>query len=278
MSLGVIKCARCRKEFLKDQRYIRENIKLSHNFFCSFTCQYSFKNKKIELLCENPRCGRKIKRKPKDISPHNYCSRSCAISINNTKFPKRRIVQRNCPTCGRYFVGYTKNCSVECRNKAAQIREDIIINDIKRFYEITGRIPLKREFLHGHSARKRFGTWNQAIEAAGFKPNPVMFAKKQVAKDGHICDSIAEKIIDDYLFEKGILHERNIPYPGGKYTTDFKIGDKYVEYFGLAGEHIEYDEIKKLKLKIAKKYKFKLIEIYPKDLYAKRGLERILGV
>lgn len=57
----------------------------------------------------------------------------------------------------------------------------------------------------------------------------------------HFCDSIAEKLIDDYLFEKDINHTRNIPYPEGTYTADFKIGTKLIDFFGLAGEHKRYD-------------------------------------
>ncbi len=38
-----------------------------------------------------------------------------------------------------------------------------------------------------------------------------MFAHYQIAEDGHKCDSMAEKIIDDYLLQNNIKHERNIP-------------------------------------------------------------------
>lgn len=126
-----------------------------------------------------------------------------------------------------------------------------------------------------HVARKLYGTWNNAIKAAGFEPNPVMFANRQVAKDGHECDSLAEKMIDDYLFDMGIQHERNCPYPEGDYTADFKIQNKFVEYFGLAGELTKYDELVAIKKSIAAKHKMNLLEIYPKILYRKNGLEDI---
>jgi hypothetical protein len=48
--------------------------------------------------------------------------------------------------------------------------------------------------------QQRFGSWNNAIRLAGFEPNSVIFSKKFLAKDGHVCDSYAEKIIDDWLF------------------------------------------------------------------------------
>lgn len=141
---------------------------------------------------------------------------------------------------------------------------------------INGRIPVKEEMQRLYvRARERFGTWNKAVESAGFKPNPILFAKRQIANDGHVCDSLAEKIIDDYLFEKGISHERNIPYPEGDYTADFKIGEKYIEYFGLSGEHKRYDELKLIKQKIARRQGLEWIEVYPKDIYPDNRLSEI---
>lgn len=141
-----------------------------------------------------------------------------------------------------------------------------------------GAFQLKREMYSIYKATRRyFGTWNNAIIAAGFEPNPVLFAKHHIANDGHICDSLAEKIIDDYLSERKIKHERSIPYPEGSYTADFKIGKKIVEYFGLAGEHKRYDELKEIKQRMVKRYKLKLIEIYPKDLFPVHNLENLLG-
>ena len=34
------------------------------------------------------------------------------------------------------------------------------------------------------SKKKIFSTWNKAVIAAGFKPNPVKFANKYIAEDG----------------------------------------------------------------------------------------------
>lgn len=276
MPFSFVTCSYCKKVYLKDKRYINENIKLGNNFYCSFRCQYSFKNKKKEFICENLSCNKKFKRQPSDISLHNYCSRSCSVAINNVKFPKKIAMIRKCVYCDKVLLVYRKYCSIECKSNALTISREKVIEGIKKFYQEHKRIPLKQEMWGIHKpARKYFGTWNKAIETAGFSPNPVMFAKRQIAKDGHVCDSLAEKIIDDYLYEQGISHERNIPYPEGEYTADFKIGNKLIEYFGLAGEHIRYDELRIIKKKILEKYKIYLVEIYPKDLYSKGGLERI---
>ena len=148
---------------------------------------------------------------------------------------------------------------------------------IQNFYAENGRIPLKKELPHYRSIRGNFGTWNNAIRAAGLEPNPVMFAKKYVAKDGHKCDSLAEMIIDNWLFSRSIPHERSYPYPGDLgLTVDFLIKGFWVEFFGLSGQHKRYDELKELKFSVAKEYKLKLIEIYPEDLFPESKLEELL--
>ena len=141
------------------------------------------------------------------------------------------------------------------------------------------RIPLKREaYAYYKVARKYFGTWNNAVKAAGFEPNPVMFAKKYIAKDGDKCDSLAEKIIDDYLFRRKIKHIRNFPYPGNKgFTVDFKIGNNWVEFFGLSGQLKRYDCLKNRKLKLTRKLGINLIKIYPRDLFPVGKLSRKLN-
>lgn len=278
MASSFVNCSYCSKDFLKDNRHINENLKLGNNRYCSTKCQYSFKDKKTELICENLNCDKKFRRKPKDISPHNFCSRSCAVSINNVKFPKKVAAIRKCHFCGKKLSSYRKYCSVECKSNALTISEKDIIVRIKGYYRKHGRIPVKREMWGIYKpARKYFGSWNNAVEAAGFDSNPVMFAKHQIANDGHVCDSLAEKLIDDYLYSKNIQHQRCVPYPESECTADFKIGDTLVEYFGLAGEHKRYDELRKIKQEIIKRYRLNLIEIYPKDLYPQNKLEGILG-
>lgn len=279
MPFNFVTCSYCGKAFLKDSRYINENKKLGHKSYCSLKCQYAFKNQKIELTCENSTCNNKFKRKPKDISPHNFCSRSCSITINNKKYPKIVAKTRRCISCNILLSVYRKYCSIECKSNALTLSQEKVTGHIGQFYKKFGRIPFKREMWGIYKpARKYYGTWNNAITAAGFEPNPVMFAKHHIAKDGHKCDSLAEKIIDDYLFRHKIQHERCISYPESECTADFKIGNKWVEYFGLAGEHKRYDQLRKIKQRIARKYSLNLVEVYPKDLYKNNKLNQLLDI
>ena len=144
-----------------------------------------------------------------------------------------------------------------------------LLDKIRKFYFKNRRIPLKREFNMYREYQQRFGSWNNAIRLADFEPNSVIFSKKFLAKDSHLCDSYAEKIIDDWLFKHKIKHERSFPYPNQKMTADFAIGNVRIEYFGLRGLNKIYDQIIQIKRDICKKEKLKLIEIYPLDLFSK---------
>ncbi|MGI8419168.1 MAG: homing endonuclease associated repeat-containing protein [Candidatus Levyibacteriota bacterium] len=176
------------------------------------------------------------------------------------------------------FIKRKKYCSDICKFKGESISKEAIIQDIKLYYFNNSRIPFKREFNHTNAARKRFGSWNRAIIAAGFIPNPVMFANEYKAKDGHICDSLSEKIIDDWLARKELTHIRNVPYPGNaKLTADFVIANYWIEFFGLQGQHKRYDELVKEKLALAKQYKLKFIEIYPHHLFPQNKLEEVFA-
>ena len=126
-------------------------------------------------------------------------------------------------------------------------------------------------------ARNSFGTWNKAIAAAGYKPNPIMFANRYTAKDGHVCDSMAEMIIDDWLNSRGISHQRSIPYPEfNKMTCDFVVNKTFIEFFGLEGEVRDYDRLMKLKRKLSKKHELNLVEIKPNHLFPKNKLDDVL--
>lgn len=144
-----------------------------------------------------------------------------------------------------------------------------LLKEIKDFYQVNGRIPLKHEFNSRSAFRKYFGTWNNAIRAAGFTPNPVLFAERVVANDKHICDSVSEKVIDDWLSTNNIPHQRHAHYPKSKMTADFYLPqfDTYIEFFGLQGGSRKYDRSYKRKLELIQKYKLKVIALYSDDIY-----------
>ncbi len=145
------------------------------------------------------------------------------------------------------------------------------------------RTPAKREMLDIASAAvNTFKTWNGAIKAAGLVTNRShdhrMYKRVMTtARDGHSCDSISEAIIDNWLTEHKIAHQRDVKYPDTNHKADWVIGKRiFVEYFGLANDSPRYDREIRKKRAICKKVGIKLIAIYPKDLYPQVRLEKKL--
>ncbi|MGC4096119.1 MAG: hypothetical protein QM706_03295 [Nitrospira sp.] len=106
------------------------------------------------------------------------------------------------------------------------------------------------------------------------------YPPKIKTKDGHLVRSKSEKIIDDFLFDKGIVHayEKKLPVQENIYS-DFYIPigknqplDIYIEFWGLENNQ-KYLERKNFKIGIYNKHKFNLIELVEKDI---EDLEEVL--
>ena len=103
-------CSGCGQSFLATSQNPKKK-------FCSLKCS-SPKAPRVQTLCLNPNCGEKFESREKER--RKYCSRSCAASTNNVKFPKKissRSRTRVCPECGNGKSPDAQWCSV-CYVKA----------------------------------------------------------------------------------------------------------------------------------------------------------------
>lgn len=273
-------CDECGKKFYRDSRRVGESKKFNWKTFCSREYLAKNRRKYVTLICSRSGCGKTFLRTPSQMKgiKLSYCSTRCAAICNNTK--KVRTCQN--PNCGKQFTGTNrKYCSYACiPTKETQYTKEKIVKVIKGFYKSNSRLPVKREMAYLYrEARNHFGTWNKAVIVAGFIPNPVLFANKHVAKDGHICDSVAEMIVDNWLTSNKIIHKQHVYYPNQKrFKTDFLVKDKYwIEFFGLSGEHQKYDKLRDEKLQMIKSGNLDLIQIFPIDLFPKNTLANKLG-
>jgi|SRR3989344_405432 len=278
-------CNFCGKSFFQSRRHFNENSKLGHNFYCSKSCLYKKQDLSKELKCGNPNCEKRFFRSPHEISPVNYCSSSCAAIVNNQKYPK--WPKRYCVECGQEFKNRdSKYCSSKCgyaqrKKRDSRYTEREIISLIQNYHHNTKRVPARREVTEiAGCATHMFGSWNNAIKAAGLEPNRShdsrMYQRSATkAEDGHECDSISEALIDNWLTKMGILHTRDFSYPNTNHKADWAIKDGkiFVEYFGLSKDSPRYDRTIRKKKAICRKHGIKLIEIYPKDIYPKNKLE-----
>ena len=274
-------CKNCKKPIYRNIGRFNENLKFGWHFYCSRRCEYRYKTRRRKLICEN--CGKSFERELSQISSHNYCSQSCAAIMNNKKYPKTRrtiMLMLTCINCGEKYRKSKKNikyCSIACRRKAEQRTPEELIKIIKETAKKLKRVPARRELEKiVKPCIKIFGSWNNAVLAAGFIPNRShdnRMYKRASAKalDGHLCDSVSELLIDNWFIKNKIKHERNISYPDTNHRADWAIfieGHRiFIEYFGLANDSPRYDRAIKVKEILCKKQNISLMAIYPQDLY-----------
>lgn len=123
--------------------------------------------------------------------------------------------------------------------------------------------------------KKKFGSWFKALVDSNVLPNGLMESGRGfrcVAKSGNECNSLDEMFVDNWLFENQIISIKEPLYPkhpiynkSGRRRADWKVGDYFIEYFGLKGEEA-YDKKTKEKLLLANTLNLKLISIFPSDL------------
>jgi len=291
LPIAKIRCHFCRKQFLTKRAYFIFNQKIGYNSFCSKKCHYKSKMQGKILSCENPRCGKGFYRGPNSISPFNYCSTSCAATINNRRYPK--WPKRYCVICKKEFKNRSsKYCSSKCgwsafkKYRLPKYTPQEIQKLIKQFAKKLGRSPARRELGNtSHAAIRYFGSWNKAVEAVGLEPHRShdhrMYRRmKTKARDGHVCDSISEAVIDNWLAKHNISHTRNAKYPTTNHRADWAVknGKIFIEYFGLAKGSPRYDREIGIKKNLCRKNNIKLVEIYPPDLYPIASLNTKLAL
>lgn len=131
--------------------------------------------------------------------------------------------------------------------------------------------------------KRKFGSWFKALAETGTLPDgtqPTARGIRCLAKDGHVCHSLDEQQIDDWLSRQAIPHEREPAYPPhpelnpkGRRRADWRVGNTVIEYFGLIGD-AAYEKKMEEKILLAGNLRMDLIAVYPADL---AHLERKLG-
>lgn len=126
--------------------------------------------------------------------------------------------------------------------------------------------------------QRLFGSWLNALVNAGLVPEGgrrTVLGTQCLARDGHVCRSLAEKTVDDLLFSLRIPHEREAKYPESNLRADFVAHGVFIEYLGLTGDN-SYDARTRLKQELCKKHAIRLILVHPRDLGSSKKLEEKL--
>lgn len=176
-------------------------------------------------------------------------------------------------------------------------RKDNFISGIKTFSEFFGLIPkvgttkrrlitqLRKSGVSGEdldlalmassllpwheTAKEMFGSWAHLLEAAELleQRQRGRGGHQSIGSDGHLCLSMGERAICEYLTRKGINHSKEPLYPidknfnpNGLLRGDFLVGSIIIEFAGMMSNK-EYAERMKQKSKLAKSKGIPWVEV-----------------
>lgn len=307
-TMGAFDCPQCGSQFVKRAATVKYEHSKGHKVYCSSGCMRKSRTTVKVVPCST--CGTDVDVLPsrKSKSGQYFCSHTCSATASNVNRPSpstkhrekvsaslrahygdigRAREEKNCDVCSEPFIGKPKqtSCSMLCglyrRDGTLPLTLEELEPEVRSLVQEFGRVPSSKEVSRRvtGAAQKFHGSWNKMLASFGLPTNTEWMRRKRVlCKDGHVADSISEMLVDNWLFDQGIKHEVHTPYPEGRFTFDFMLPDHNtrIEYFGLAGEHRDYDEKIVVKRALAAAHGIRVIEVFPSHLYPINVLSTVI--
>ena len=201
----------------------------------------------------------------------------CAPCLQGLIFPDSGSDDVNEDQIYKYLCGIYELTGTLPRSDYYVGYRDLLYLDYKERLELLELLQLRPSMIR---VKELFNSWIHALQKAGLLGDYVLRTPRgihTIAEDGHLCLSMGERTIDDFMTKYGIVHEKEPSYPGSNYRADFKVGDILIEYFGMAGLP-DYDLKTEEKKLICKVNKIHLISLYPKDLRDEKFLKKKLSI
>lgn len=304
MKILQVKCDQCGKEFPRSLARVNEAISNGSKQLCSKECLKKFHSSKEPAKCAFCEKEIQVQRSVflKSATKRFFCDQSCSAKFNNrirvrTAASKERAacsvasfyeasghspMVRVCPICSKNYKvnnaranrGLGLYCSRTCadlaRSGIPQYSREELLRVLNGIYQKNNFITSKLvpRAIH-HQAVKIFGSWVDAVTAAGLPIDLNNRGKKKVTcLDGHEADSAEEAFLDNWLSARGISHEINKYYPGTRLTCDFYLPeyDLWVEYLGLYGSDSSYQARFAKKQEISEKEGFRVVGLQANDI------------
>lgn len=148
MAKSKVNCAHCKQDFMKENKFINQMIKLGQvNHFCNIKCLRAFAAEKSKPNSKCAQCGSVFYKIPKEKLRskvgNDFCSSKCSATYNNKtrsrSFYKNEI-HRICPLCGNPFI--SKVGAV----KSTKCRECRPLNKYTVRVDKVAKVKLKREW------------------------------------------------------------------------------------------------------------------------------------
>ncbi len=176
------------------------------------------------------------------------------------------------------MIGYLPSCRFKDARLLKSLNHDEYIRALRHMHEMAcfeitdPRVPAAIDGLCTY--REEFGSWLNACVEAGLLDlvnSKSPRGKRCIARDGHECNSLGEKAVDDWLYSRGIEHSKEPVYPFHntlnpfKMRADWQVGDALIELWGMIGD-VEYDAGILRKKAVAEHFGLRLIELTPLDI------------
>lgn len=170
------------------------------------------------------------------------------------------------------------------KNKDKSIKwydKEQILEDLENAIKEHGRVPMIVELQNwglpsDKTFSRYFGSFTKACEEIGVERpcySKVLFSDGVFYDlNNNCCLSRTELLISNFLIENNFNIEKEYYYNNiipveecGNKRFDWKIGDKYIEFFGLEG-YREYSKNSKKKIQLCEKYNVSLLALYTPDI------------
>ena len=162
------------------------------------------------------------------------------------------------------YFGFIPAVGIQKRKVISQLHNSgIPIEELATAIKVSALLP------YTEAAAKEFGSWAHFLNDAGLlserKSNRGGY--QSIATDGHLCLSLGERAICEYLSRNGIAHEKEPMYPyheefnpNNLLRGDFLVNGTIIEFAGMMSNP-EYAVRMEAKQKLAKILKLKWMKI-----------------
>ncbi len=173
----------------------------------------------------------------------------------------------------KYF-GFVPNSNLKKRQLIASLYRTGVSSE-----EIGRALKFSSLLADALSVRESFGDWATFLNAAELLESAPRGkgGYRSIATDGHLCLSLGERAICEFLTKNGFIHEKEPSYPihdlnpSGGMRADFRVGDVYIEFAGMLSEPA-YAEKMQRKEELARALKMKWMML---DSSSLENLEKI---
>jgi predicted DNA-binding protein YlxM (UPF0122 family) len=117
------------------------------------------------------------------------------------------------------------------------------------------------------------------LEGIGVERREVIYGYKEflTCHDGDLVKSTYERRVDNWLYKMGIPHDYGKKLPGKTMCRcDFKVGDVYIEIWGLIGTEFYEEKMEEKKIPYYEKHGLNRIDLSPEDFDLKNSFTKKL--